>query len=140
MIVWPRVCNRRFGTHQESIMVPVIRAFNLDNFVTANMRSCHAQGIHGRFCAGIAKTYLLDWCKAAGHFFSQENRVWTRQRVKAALPKLISQRLYQDRMRMANQETAKTEMKVCVFVAIVVPDMAALCTTDEQRVWRYSLK
>jgi len=41
---------------------------------------------------------------------------------------------------MANQETAKTKMKVCVFVAIVVPDMAALRMTDEQRVWRYGLK
>src|SRR5215472_4358759 len=43
-------------------------------------------------------------------------------------------------MSMANQETAKTKMKVCIFVAIVVPDMAALRMTDEQRVRRYGLK
>src|SRR6266699_4965313 len=43
-------------------------------------------------------------------------------------------------MSMANQETAKTKVKIRVFVAIVVPDMAALRTTDEQRVRGYGLK
>src|SRR5215469_8361416 len=43
-------------------------------------------------------------------------------------------------MSMTNQETAKAKVKVRVFVAIVIPDMAALCMADEQRVWRYGLE
>src|SRR5579883_1431117 len=131
---------RRFGTHQQRIMVTMIGAFDLHHFVAPGVRTSDTQGIHRRLGPGVAEAYQFDWRETTLHLFCQENGIGAGQRVEAALAKLVAQGFHQHGVRVANKQAAETQVKISVLVAVIVPDMAPLRPADKQRIRRHGLE
>src|SRR5260370_2554275 len=133
-ICWYSSLNRRFGTHQYSIMMSMIRTLDLHYLIATNMCACQANGIHRRFWSRITETHLLDWRKPSHHLFCQVHHIGRGQRIETAFAKLFTQSLYQNRVRVTNEQTSKSEMKIDILIPIDIPNTATNSAIHEK--WR----
>src|SRR5579864_2849783 len=104
------------------------------------MCASHAKRIHRCFGSRITETQLLNWCKSSHHLFCQVHSIRTGQRIKAAFAELLTQSLYQNGVRVTNEQTTKGEMEIDIYVTIDIPNTATLSLIDEKRIRENSLE
>ncbi len=136
---WAHSIGRRLDGHQQRIVMAVIAGFDLDQAVASGEAARETNRVERGFRAAVREA-PLRLLEAPGKLLGDDGVIGHRLREVGTQRGALGNRLDNERVGVADGHDAKAVVKVDVFVAVDVPDPAALSVIHEDRLRRGVLK